>query len=393
MGVGLIWIVVNCDKASDKLRDNIDHGNFAEANAIKYQADALAEKLKSMLSAKAGTLHVATQDRLVLEVPMSIAEDIPNVLEGYSQFFGSLMSVGMGMDFSEASAAALKATHTGDIELFDPADESFKIYKNDEENGSDEFLEMPPNLFDPLVPKKDEKKNKDKYVAPPGVEQQMQQEAAYLQAMVQQMGGGQPPAPPQQDPNQQQDQQPRDLLEALHGKQIPGREDPNAEEGQESESKEESDNSEPKEKKSKAKSSDSEDSDEEDSDEDDGGNEKLASLLGTVKQQIPQIMSLAESNPDAFKQTMNLLHKLIAMGKSKGKKTEKSELFALTEELNKRLTYPIGTVKGRKKKVVVNGKAKWRAMASGQVKDAQGNAISVRANNAGAKDGEDGIKG
>jgi len=321
MGVGLIWIVVNCDKASDKLRDNIDHGNFAEANALKYQTDALAEKLKSMLASKAGTLHIATQDRLVLEVPMSIAEDIPNVLEGYSQFFGSLMSVGMGMDFSEASTASLKATHSGEIELFDPADESFKIYKNDSVDGSDDFLEIPPNLFDPLVPKKDEKKNKDKYVAPPGVEQQMQQEAAYLQAMVQQMGGGQPPAPPQQDPNQQQDQEPRDLLEALHGKQIPGREDPDAEEGEgkapEKKSGKSDEDSEAKDSKaSKGKSDDSESDDEDDSDGD-GDNEKLANMLGTIKRHIPQLLALKQSDPDGFSDSVKLISRIMGMVKKK----------------------------------------------------------------------------
>jgi len=394
MGLGSIWVVVNLDGASDKLKDNIDHGSFSEANALKYQMDSLAEKLKSMVSAKAGTVHIAMPDRVVLEVPMSVAEDIPNSLEGYKQFFGSLIAVGMGMDLSEAAAAASKSVNSGEIELFDPSDESFKIYKNDDQ--SDELM-LPPNLFDPMIPKKDEKKAKDRYIAPPSAEQQMQSEAAYLQAIVQQMGGGQPPAPPQQDANQQ-DQDPRDLLEALHGKQIPGREDPNAEEGEaegdkeSSKSKSSDKDSESKAKEKSKEKSETEDSASEPSDKD---NDKLAQLLGTVKTQIPQIMSLAQSNPEAFKQTMNLVHKLIAMGKgrSKGKSAEKSELFDLVEELNKKLIYPVGTRKGNRRKVIVNGKAKWRSLASGQLLDAQGQAISVKSNNAGTKDGSDGIKG
>jgi hypothetical protein len=57
--------------------------------------------------------------------------------------------------------------------------------------------------------------------------------------------------------------------------------------------------------------------------------------------------------------------------------------YIASQKLNKssKLRFPVGTIRNRKKKVIVNGKAVWRSIISGQVRDSQGNAISIKSHN------------
>jgi len=126
---------------------------------------------------------------------------------------------------------------------------------------------------------------------------------------------------------------------------------------------------------------------------------KLGNLLSQVKEVIPQLMGLADSNPEAFKSSMNIVNKIIKLAKL-NREAKKSEYYEEFNELKKNvdelqkakdwkprfkkehIDYPLGTVLGNKKLVTVNGRKTWRQMGSGQVMDEQGQAISVKASNA-----------
>jgi len=204
-----------------------------------------------------------------------------------------------------------------------------------------------------------------------------------MQALMQQISPP-PPAQPQQQQEQKPEEQPRDLLEALHGKKIKGRE---IEEKDKKDDKKEDD------EKSSSKADKKDSSSKEDSEDDgDATQDKLSNLLATVQDKMSEYTKLAETNPEAFKRVIALVHKLVDVAKAKNVK--KGEVETLADELNKaiKLRLPVGTVKGRRKKVVIDGKEVWRSMASGQVKDSKGEAVSVRSSNAQADAGDTGVK-
>jgi hypothetical protein len=126
-----------------------------------------------------------------------------------------------------------------------------------------------------------------------------------------------------------------------------------------------------------------------------GTNQKLAKLLLTVKQQLPQLMALHDSNPQAYKQSMAMIQKLVQLAHGRKKEAAKSETDETIESLEKAFgrrlkgwkghfghKYPVGTRLGRRVKVLIDGKETWRQVASGQVKDARGQDVSVRSSNA-----------
>lgn len=373
-----VWVVIAADGAADKLRQLVDSGNFAEAKKIDSDIKSISEKIKQLVQEKGGSLLISTYDRQVLDLPATVAEEMPLILSGYKNSFGSLIAAGIGLNLREASIAAKKSAFTGHIELFDPQDESFKeITKT--ENLQLEDIIWEPNVFDrthPKSPKPEENQKEQaqnlKYVPGPNAQQAMQLEAQMLQATIEQLNG---PANQVQQQMMQQQQQPQDLLEALNGGPVPNRERP-ADQAQR--------------KQAQAEGQQQEEQAQEDSQESDD-NDKLGSMLSMVQEKIPQLMNLAESNPETFKKVVGVVHKLLDLARTKKKNsTNKSEVIDLAEELNKtfRIRYPVGTTKGRKKKVVINGKEVWRSMASGQVRDSQGQPISVRASNAESDDQE-----
>jgi hypothetical protein len=176
---------------------------------------------------------------------------------------------------------------------------------------------------------------------------------------------------------QQAQQQPGSLLEAMSGDQKKT-DKPVSHIDQKEQDKEEQKEAAPKKESEEKKPEE---------DKEDDSNNKIGKLLDNIQQKLPQIMDLKTKDPAAFKQSMSLVHKLLDMAKKD--RIKKGEI--LTDELNKalRLKLPPGSVKGRKKKVVINGKAVWRSVASGQVADpTTGQAISVVSHNAAADDGK-----
>ena len=158
---------------------------------------------------------------------------------------------------------------------------------------------------------------KPEAVISPNAQEESQAHSQLLQGMMQELGFAPPPPP------EQQQGQPRDLLEMLHGGQVPGREPVNPEEQQQPEG-------EPEERAAAALQEKVAEAEEQAEDT----NQRLAKLLAQVKEQIPSIMQLHDSNPQAFKQAMNVVSKLLTLA-NRRQKTSKSEVVDMAEDLNK----------------------------------------------------------
>lgn len=399
-----VWVMITTDGVSEKISDLIDSGYFAEAQDLDWQLKSVVQKLQSLIGERGGQIHLSTYSRQVIELPVTLAQELPLILAGYRKVFGMLMAVGMGLDLREASLAAKKSVFSNDIELYDPKDEAYEHIKKNLQIEDDAF-NFQPNLYDethPPSPKADSSKDSVvKFVPGLNAQQSLEAENQLIQATVQQLMG--PAQDMQQQMQQQQEQQaqqeqkegggPDSLLEALSGEKKSDK--PKTSSKEKDSDKDEDDDSDDKSSKkdseSDSDSSSDDDSDEDDSDESDDTTEKLGTLLQDVENKLPKLMEMHDKNPEAFKKVVTLIHKLVAVAKArKGDESKKAETMDMTEELNKalHLHYPVGTVKKRKKKVIIDGKAKWRSVASGQVKDEKGNAISVQSHN--AKAGEQG---
>lgn len=394
-----VWVMILTDGVSEKISNLIDSGYLAEAQDLDYQLKSVADKLNKLIGERGGQVVLTTYNRQVLQMPVTVAEDLPLILASYRKVFGTLMSVGMGLDLREASLAAQKSVYTNDIELYDPKDESYHEIKKNLQIENDDF-EIQPNLSaqtSPPSPHADSSKDSvGKYVPGLNAQQALEAENQIVQATVQQLMG--PAQEMQQQLQQQQEQQAQEeggeesgsLLESLSGEK---KSDKPKTETKEKKSDEDSDEDSDSDKGSdKGSSKDSADSGDDDEDEGSDANEKLGQLLSDVQDKMPKLMELHEKNPEAFKKVVTLIHKLVAVVKDRKKETKKAELDLTTEALNKalKIRWPTGTVRDRKKKVIIDGKAKWRGVAAGQVKDAKGSAISVQSHNAKAKTGEQG---
>ncbi len=391
-----VWVMILTDGVSDKIRDLVDSGYYAEARDLDFHLKSISEKLNALVGERGGSVKISIYDRQVLELPVSVAEDMPMILAGYRQVFGPLMSVGIGLDINEAAIAAKKSTFTNDIEMYDPADESFKQIRKTLQL-EDDLFQPQPNLTDrthPPSPLPDASQPPvGKFVPGLNAQQSLEAENALIQATVQQLMGPaaemqqQAMQQQQQAQQQQQDGEPGSLMEALSGEKKKDKPDTSTKESKKDSGDSDDD--------SDDNDSDSEDSDDDsDSSKGDETTDKLGDLLASVQDKLPKLMEMHDKNPESFKKVVALIHKLVAVAKGR-KKVEKSQVSSMTEELNKmlRIRYPDGTVKDRKKKVRIDGKARWRSVASGQVKDLKGQAISVASHNEKADDGTEGVRG
>jgi hypothetical protein len=375
-----VWVVINCQQVTDRIRSLLDGAYFSEATKMSNDIKSFSNKIENLVSTKGGHLYVLLDDRQVMEIPLTVAEELPNIIEGYRNAFRSNLACGLGLTFDEAIRAVQKSLNTGEIEMHDPSSDT----QYSDFDKSEPSFELSPNVFSQSINNPDslgrksktpKKSNEDEYdpftrLSP---QQENANEKQFLQTIAETLGAPSQEQMQQQMMAQQQAQNPpRDLREALHGGAVQGYQ--------------------PKEEQPKESEQGSSDSQQpEEDDEHDALNQKLGTLLSTVKEKLPQIMSLAESNPKVYEQAMKLVHKLVDVTKKK-RKIDKSEAVlneaeSITEELNKALRFPVGAVHNRKKKVIVNGKAVWRSVISGLTMDNEGNAISTKSHNATAPTG------
>jgi chemotaxis protein histidine kinase CheA len=397
--VGTIWVVISATEAKDKLVELIDSGYLAQAVGYSSALDSLIDKMKLSVQQYGGSIPLAVYERIIMQIPSSLAEQIPNIIAGYSDSLNNKVAVGFGVTMEEASRAAQKSRNTGKIELYAHDKDNGFMEKNQAPNLSP-GIQLPPNLYNPNVPDNLSYIDKKPYQPRPAPQQEAQSESAFIQSVVEQIGGMsqqemqqqmqqiQQQAQQMQQAQQQQADSPRNLLQTLSGQASPGgkkedkesKDSPKKEESKESES---TDAADLKEKVTEAEES--------------TGDDKIAAKLDNLKEKIPQIMGLSESNPKAFKATMDMINKLLSLAKE-NQKVKKRESLLVLQELAKAIDnaaavrpksngihYPVGTRLGRFKKVMANGKQVWREMSSGQVQDNTGQAISVKEANKQAK--------
>ena len=362
-----IWAILSADKLTDRIRSLLDKGEFSQASSIHYSVLGFTEMIEKHLQKEAGSIFCFVPDRIVIECSVEMAEQIPLFVDGYKEQTNTSIACGVGLSFLEASKALIKSRNTNKIEMYDP-----EVF-----NKSDNFdMELPINDTDPAVHEfKDNKKAKDerKLVAGPSVEDELKLQTQYLAQLVQQFSGGQPPPQQEQAAQQAQPQEQaqdgqspqKSLYEQLLGSPAP-------------QASKDAEQSEPEvEKKAEPE--------EGMTPEDKNHLDQIGEGLTNIKAQIPQLMDLADRNPAAFKQAMNLIQKMLALA---GKKVNKAEELpadlkkAIEDAISNDSIYPVGTVKSRRKKIANNNRASWRGVASGMLKDAQGNAISVKSSNA-----------
>jgi hypothetical protein len=354
-----ITVIIDSTSAVDKLRKLVDLGRFTEAQAMSSMFDGFAEQVKSLVQTKGGHINVMLYERQVLEVTESTVEDLYTILEGYKNVMGKDIAVGIGLDFNEARRACKVSRTTKKIEFFEPGSDQEQI-KQSGINDDEKEVELSPNLTDvekpdPPPPTKKSKQAADKKVIlRPSFEEEsaeeQQAQAQQEQAQMQEQMQEQQQAAPQQDPREQQ------VQEALRGQQTQKEEiEPDVKTELDPQTAEPAEAIQPEDKRA----------------------EKLVALLANVKGHLPDIMKLHDTNPEAFKQAMGMIAKLTSIAKSE-------EARDLIKALGRpKITWPIGTVLGRKKKVA-NGR--WRSLGAGQVQDGDGNAISVKSHNAKADD-------
>jgi len=403
LNVGTLWVVINASEAQEKLVGYIDSGSLAEAIVFSNALNDLIEKMKKFVQQYGGSIPLYLYERIIMQLPSSVVENLPYIIKGYSESLNGKIAVGIGLTMEEASNACKKSKNSGEIELYDPEDkygETEDFIKNDSNSRRFKGVTLPPNIFDPTIPDESQYARQQEVgdIKILSIKEALQAEASLVEAMAGPMGLDQLKQMQQQQEaaaqqQQQAEQQPRDLLESLNGGQIDGHQPEENED-----STKESENSTSNEDSGDVEEVVQEIEEAEQATSDD----KIAMQLDKIKTQIPQIMGLAEKDPKAFKQTMDMINKLIQLAHNRSKTTEKSEtrnkIESLIKDINMRaksdrpktngIIYPVGTRLGRYKKVLVDGKQKWREMSSGQVLDDKGTVISVKENNKQAGDNQ-----
>lgn len=413
----MVWIVINATNISNSLNGLIDKGNFKDAQSIKFYLDNFLKKIKSVCQTHGGSVHLMLYERIILEVTPEVAEQIPNIIENYMPNLSSKMGIGIGMSFEEANEASQKSLQTKKIELYESSHNPSEYIKNELAKDDEPIkpaVDFPSNVFDPELP--DSKNITRPVITPkrpvedgqyrlnqikpekpqlkPNAEQEAQgqkslidrtldellfpkkeiaQQAQLMQQIAQQQQMMQQQAQAQQEKEQatqnlQNIPQEQAEKEELEGDPVIHYEDPTEKE-------------EPQEAQPEPQETQPEE------DEHDKVSLKLISFLGQLREQMPELMQLHQSNPEAFKQVMSLVNKMLKLSKAKIKKSELSLAEELEKNIRKRIkrakgtTYPIGTLKGRKIKVKAGDKASWRSVASGIVMDSKGTPISVKSRN------------
>lgn len=336
---------------TDKIKTLINKGEVEAANQMYWKVKAFQQKVLAFLQEKGLTAMSTIPEFLLFSCSEVHALEIPAMFEGFKMLTDDAVACGVGLDWPEASKAMRRSRQTRKIELYD----------NEVMKAEDDLfdLQQPVNISDPKTHEYEDNivEEKPKFISAPDAQQQMQIEQQFMQAQAAQMMPQQPQQQPQQAQPVEGDAPRKSLLETLTGQRPP-----------------EKQKEEPTKKEEMPEQED-----------DKSHMNQIGEALISIKQQIPQLMDLAERNPDAFKQTMTLVQKLLSIAKTKVKKSEHSEMEDLVKKINSHMKYPVGTTKGRKKKIVIrqNGQERtvWRSMASGQVMDDQGNPISVKQHN------------
>lgn len=391
----MLWVVINAANISLGLSRLVDRGDFENAKNTKFYLDNFIKKLKSLCQTHGGSAHLLLYERMILELSIDAAELLPNVIENYMPNLSTKIGVGIGMNFEEANEAAQKSMSTKKIELYEKEEEPLSYVKSelikesiDSQSPKRSPVDLPPNIFDPELPDsrdmtridtggkrpkldaqyKTSMTKPNPAITKPSLKEDVANQKALIDHLLNEVKF------PKEKIEQQVEMMKQKAAEQMQmqqqmAQQQQAQEQMAQQQQAEANQKEEIEEAVPE------------------KDEHDIVSEKLLGFLGNLKNQMPDLIRLHDSNPEAFKQVMSLISKMLKLSKQKIQKGEES----ITEELEKNIrkkikrakgsTLPVGTLKGRKIKVLSNGRAVWRSVASGMVRDTTDNPISVKSRN------------
>ena len=368
-----VWITIRAQQARQRMLKLLDSGNLAEALGKKSYLDGLVEKMKGFVQQYGGSMPIALYDCIIMQVPFNAAEQLPSITQGYQDALKNQISIGVGLTFAESTKACKLSSETGKIELFDP--QSGEFLKAQSRRVLHPDVTLPANVFSPNSPDDgyyQPDSLEDEVIIAPDADKAIEIETAYIEKLVAQMNPPQqeaPPGMPQEEgaPPPEGEQGTMDLLRMMSQGEEEGEAAP--EEGAPAP---EGESTVPPEAEAEIQ----QEVDEAEQQAEQWNNDQLAQTLQGVSSKIPEIMAMADQNPDAFKQTMNMVNKLISAAKQRPKDAKKSEeLIQAAKELTKAFErkriqsgpgagknthFPVGTRKRNYKKVLVDGKEVWR---------------------------------
>lgn len=379
-----VFVVINCDAVADLVRKYQDSNDENTARDLSYKLESLSSDLKQTLSEKGAHLHVVGGSRIVADVPDEVADCILPYVRDSRDRFGVPVAVGVGRSMAEAMAAERQSRRSGELEVYGTHQDTAKSGDID-----DREMNAPINTFDPTVPQRGEKKpEQPKVPSRPTVEESAQHAVTMAQVIL-----GQPPQPAPPPASAAQQQAP--------GQPAPGQQQPPGQQEQPAGGTEKDEASPDdyvptvdelkqmvvrgKQQKAAATQQAAQPAAQAQQQQQPQAHDKVHQALSMLRSHLPAILALADKNPKAFSQAMNLVSKLAALSKAMGAKMPES-ITAKLEKAARRLApknrsprFPVGTSFRGRKKVMVSGREVWRNVKSGQVKDdASGAAISSK---------------
>lgn len=421
-----IWIVLNAEDATQQLKTWMDEGHISGVNELSQGIQAYTNKLKSFAQERGGSVVLSMQERIVMQLPTSAANEFEKIIEGYSETLGAPIAVGIGLNYNEAIKASNKARATGKTELFDPSiDDDWEASLSETKRPALAYRKPYNGRVTDKIPKtptveEEAKMNQSSIqqmlseLGLPELMEAQQQQMESMQEQQQQMEAEQQMAEQQamqegqegqegQEPQVAAEQEepemsraPGTLLDALMGHTDEGQEEETPQlleqdagliEQAVGQVQEVTEEGQQMAQEIEPEVSEAEESAEEN--DDDPFTDKIGHTLNMVHDKLPEIMSLRSQDPDGFKDTISAIVRLINAAKKKNVRKADELIQDITVlAKTKQLNLPVGTRRGRMVKIrLPDGTEKWRSMASGRVtSNADGQPISVRVANEEALD-------
>jgi len=361
-----IWVDLMMPQIKQKLESPESISGEQELMFMQANINAIRQKVRSFILETGGQVVLELPYRFVFSADEAQADALESFIEGYRTSLQTDIAAGIGITAKDAARAMNLSIQTKQIEFFDPNSDTEGNPQANKVPG-----DIPPNQVankirkDPefLAVKDDEVAEKDKNapLVPLSADEEMAvQEDRVTKLAMMQMSAVNPPEPPAPAPQQM----------------APGQ-DPN--QPPEPEQKAEIEETEMDPAKAEADAAEAEHAEHMSA-----SHGKIAGLLSTIKMYIPEIMGMAEKNPEAFNAAMKLVSGALKLGKSM---SESRDLDSLQKAI---VRVPVGTIKDGKMKQQdpVTKRIHWRGVKTNLLMGPDGNPISVKSNNKESQENE-----
>ena len=329
-----IWVDIYLPDVQKRLENPGAIGSEQELQTVQINSNAIKNKINSFVTETGGKIALELPYRFIFTMDDRLSDGIESFVKGYQESLKTQIAAGIGLSPKAAGLAMNYSIKTGDIEFSEETEE--------DPNKEQKPGEMPENG----VPDKVKTKEPEVPPKPLTAEEEMavREEFVERQAMMQ-MASVNPPQPQQAAPQQQAKPQPQQG-------QIPEQE------------KKSEDTSVTELDPAKAEVSPAQG--------------RVAGLLSTIRMYVPEIMGMADKNPEAFKAAMKLVSGAMKLGKSILESNGDDEKLAKAL-----IKIPVGTILHGKIKIIdpATGDAHWRGVKTNLMLGPDGNPISVKRNN------------